>query len=212
MPRCLHLIILGLLATSPVLAQGGPNRNGPRPLLSRAAEIALARSAAPPSVSAGSRVWVFTGSTYVIADSGTTRVNCYVGRPWSGSLEPHCFDPEGSATILPIQIRRVERYVAGRSEAEVETEIARGILAGTFRLPSRPAMTYMMSAAQNLITETGTPVGAWQAHLMIYHPFVTAEVIGGGGGVMLVENPGQALAALVIPLEHFVPAPDSTKR
>ena len=73
-------------------------------------------------------------------------------------------------------------------------------------------MTYMMSAAQNLITETGTPVGAWQAHLMIYHPFVTAEAIGGGGGVMLVENPGQALAALVIPLEHFVPAPDSTKR
>ncbi len=38
------LLALVLLAVIPVLAQNGPTRNGPRPLLSRVAEIALARS------------------------------------------------------------------------------------------------------------------------------------------------------------------------
>lgn len=209
------LLSLALVEAGPAAAQSAATRNGPRPVLPRAAEVALARSAAPASISDGSRVWAFTGTTYVVADSGQTGVNCYVGRPWSGSLEPHCFDAEGAATVLPIQIRRIELYAAGRTETAVEAEIAQGILSGRFRLPSRSAVTYMMSAAQNLVTGPGTPIGAWRPHLMIYQPFVTAEAVGlakGGGGVMLVENSGMALAALIIPLEHFVPAPDSTRR
>ena len=195
----------------------GQQRTGLRPLLAREAEIALARSAAPPAVARTARIWVLTERGYVVADSGKGPINCYVGRPWVESIEPHCFDEEGSATIFPIQRRRSELYMAGKSFKEAESVIAAGIAAKRLRLPRRPAITYMMSADQSLITETGDAVGAWQPHLMIYFPNLPAEGTGLAGfvaGVGFVENPGTPFSALIIPLAHFVPVAgrDSTAR
>jgi hypothetical protein len=189
-------------------------RNGDRTPMDRAAEIALARTAAPAPVSRDARVWVWTGSRYTIADSGRSAVNCYVGRPWDVALEPHCFDEEGSRTIFPIQRRRVELYAAGKREAEVEREIADGIANGTLPLPARAALTYMMSGAQQLVNGQGAPVGAWRPHLMVYIPYLTAEASGLPSfvpDVGFVENPGTAFAAVVIPLKEFVVA-DSAKK
>ncbi|MEE2899199.1 MAG: hypothetical protein VX815_12120 [Gemmatimonadota bacterium] len=39
--------------------------------------------------------------------------------------------------------------------------IAEGLRRGEFRLPSRPVMSYMMSAAQELISDEGEAAGAW---------------------------------------------------
>ena len=77
-------------------------------------------------------------------------------------------------------------------------------------MTSRPALTYMMSSAQNLVGGDGTPVGAWQPHLMIYYPEWTGKQAGLEGFVAdvgFIENPGTPLAALVVPLKTFVPAP-----
>jgi hypothetical protein len=198
---------LTVVVTQPGAAQ---SRQGARPAMAREAEIALARSAAPPAVSSKARVWIWTGDKYVVADSGTVPVNCYVGRPWVPSAEPHCLDAEGSATILPIMMRRVELYAQGKNDADTEREIADGIASGKFRLPQRPAVTYMMSAAQQLVNGQGSAVGAWQPHLMIYFPNLTTDGVGLPGFVPdlgFVENPGQALSALVIPLKSFVADP-----
>jgi hypothetical protein len=153
---------------------------------------------------------VWDGARYLVADSGRTTVNCYVARLWVPSVEPHCLDEEASTTILPILMRKVELYAAGRSDAEVERDIADGIKARRFRLPSRPAVTYMMSAAQDLVGGAGTAVGAWQPHLMIYYPEWTGKQAGLEGFVAdvgFIENPGTPLAALVVPLKTFVPGP-----
>lgn len=197
---------IGVVATSTAAAQ---SRQGARAPMERQAEIALARSAAPGAVSAGSRVWLWTGERYAIGDSGTTAVNCYVGRPWVPSVEPHCFDAEGSATIMPIQMRRVELYAAGRNDTETEKQVAEEIRTGRLRLPTKPAMTYMMSAAQQLVSGTGTAVGAWRPHLMIYYPNLTAAGTGLPGFVAevgFVENPGTPFSAIVVPLATFVPS------
>lgn len=90
----------------------------------------------------------------------------------------------------------------------MEAEIAAGLKAGTFRLPTRPAVTYMMSGAQH--TGDGQAVGSWQPHLMIYYPDMNGKQVGLEGfvaGVGFVENPGTPFSALVIPLKAFVPAP-----
>ena len=206
--RCLILaLVLTTLCTGDVLAQ---SRHGSRPVMARDAEIALARSAAPPAVSSGARVWVWTGTTYTVADSGTTKVNCYVARLWIPSVEPHCLDEEGSATILPILMRKVELYAQGKTEIEVEKEIADRIAAGGLKLPRRPAITYMMSAAQQLVGGEGNSVGAWQPHLMIFYPNWTAQQAGLPGFVPdlgFIENPGLPMSAFVVPLKTFVPAP-----
>lgn len=183
-----------------------PSRHGPRPTLPRAVEMRLARSAAPREVSAGARVWLWDGSRYVVGDSGTTSVNCYVGRPWVPSVEPHCLDAEGSSTVMPVLMQRVVLYAQGKSDPEVEQEIAAGLRAGRYRLPTRPAMTYMMSAHQALVTGSGAPVGAWQPHLMVFFPDLPDRESGLPGfvqGVGFVENPKTPFSAYVIPLRSF---------
>ena len=186
-------------------------RAGARPLLPRAEEIALARSAAPAPVSSSARVWTWNGERYVVADSGKSRVNCYVGRPYVEAVEPHCFDEEGSRTVMPIVMRRVELRAQSKSEEEIDRELFAGIANGKYQLPQKPALTYMMSSAQKLVNGQGVSVGSWQPHLMIYWPNLTAESTGLPGFVPdlgFVENPGQALSALVIPLKSFVPLPE----
>lgn len=189
------------------------SRHGPRPVLAQDREVALARSAAPEAISAEATVWRWQGERYVVADSGSNGVHCYLARLWVPSVEPHCFDPEAAATIMPILMRKVELYAAGIADSVVEQRIAADIAAGRLRVPSRPAVTYMMSAAQVLVGGNGATVGAWQPHLMIYYPGWTGPQAGLAGfvaGVGFIENPGTPMAALVVPLRDFVPAPDST--
>jgi len=173
--------VTGLLSLVPgmLIAQAAAisaqARGGPRPLLPTFEEIALARSAAPAAVSDSTTIYVLGDAGYRVAVTGTNGVACYVSRSWPESLEPHCFDAEGAATIMPMTMRRVELRHRGVSHDEEEREIQAGLTDGRFRLPRRPAMSWMMSAAQRLVNDSGTPVGRWQPHLMIYYPYLTAQ-------------------------------------
>lgn len=208
---CRALVILLSLVVPPLAAQSaGAGRPGPRPLLPAMEEMVLARSAAPASVAAGARIWVLTGAGWVIGDSGTTTAACLVGRSWPAALEPACYDAEAAATILPMEMRRTELLHQGRSVAEVEADIARGLLEGRFRLPSRMAVVYMMSSRQQLISDAGRPAGAWRPHLMIYAPYLTTEQVGHAGvpgleGGMVVD-PGKPTANLLVVVPAFAGA------
>ncbi len=198
-----------LLGSSPIAAQSKhAGQSGPRTLLPRAEEVALARSAAPAAVSKDATVWVFTDSGYVVAEQGTNGVACYVSRSWIASIEPHCFDAEGAATILPIEMHTVELRHRGRSSDEVEREIAAGLSSGRFRTPRRPALSWMLSGAQRLVSDDGTPVGQWRPHLMIYYPYLTAAELGLGAepdlkGAVLVDG-GTPTSNLMIVTREFV--------
>lgn len=174
------LLALPLLTAPTVHAQEVVGAPGPRRLLPRDREIALARSAAPASVSARARVWIFTEGRYTVGDSGSSTVECYVGRSWPRALEPQCFDQEGARTILPLEQRISELLHAGVSRDSVERHVAAGIASGTFRLPQRPAMSWMLSADQELVDDDGSPAGAWKPHYMIYYPWLTPESSGTG--------------------------------
>jgi hypothetical protein len=177
-------------------------------LLPREREIALARSAAPPGVSDSAAIWVLGTQGYELAVPGTNGNACYVGRDWLESLEPHCFDAEGAATILPIGLHRIGLLHAGRSLAEADREIADGIASGRFRLPRRPAMSYMMSGQQRLIGDDGRAVGQWHPHLMIYIPYVTAAELGLSETpdmrTAIVVDGGKPLANIMIVLRDFI--------
>ena len=203
------------IAASVAQEVGGPP--GPRILLPRDREVALALSAAPPSVHAGARVWVLADGRYVVADSGTSDVECYVSRSWPESLEPHCFDAEGARTIMRMEMRRTELLHAGTSSAAVEAEIAAGLASGRFRLPQRPAMSWMLSSAQVLYNDDGRRVGAWRPHVMIYVPYLTPAMLGTGGNADIqagiVVNPGTPTANLMIVVPDTVdPEPPGSGR
>lgn len=207
-------VALLLTAAPSVQAQESLGTPGPRLQLPPAREIALARSAAPPSVAAEARVWVFSSGRYIVADSGTSSVQCYVGRGWPQALEPHCFDEEGARTIMPIEMLQSELLHQGIPGDSVKRAVAAGIASGRFRLPQRPALTWMQSAAQVLYDDDGSRVGAWKPHIMIYYPYLTTQELGTGSnrdlGAGIVVSPGSPMSNLMIVVSSAVtPVTDS---
>jgi hypothetical protein len=213
-PTILHPFLALLLAPAAAGAQSATAgvRYGDPIRLPPAEEIALARSAAPTSVSAEATVLVLSEDAvrWVVADEGTNGATCWVSRTWPGSLEPHCFDPEGSRTILPIHLKTVEMGHAGAIESEIEREIAAGVAAGRYRYPSRPAMSYMLSSGQKLVNDDGEAVGTWKPHLMIYWPGLTKADLGGTGAgpllgdSMILVDEGTDEACLIVVYPEFV--------
>jgi hypothetical protein len=202
-----------LLLPCGLAAQEVTGPPGPRLLLERDHEVRLARSAAPASVSAGARVWLLENGTYVVADSGGNGVECYVSRSWPESLEPHCFDEEGARTIMRLEMRAVELAHAGMAREEAARQLSFGLADGTFRLPQRPAVSWMMSSAQVLFSDSGRRVGAWQPHLMIYYPYLTAEGLGLGANDLaagIVVDAGKPTSNLMIVVPAAVdPVPEA---
>jgi hypothetical protein len=208
---CRTLLLL-LLATAPAAAQSAAaGRAGPRVMLPRDREIALARSAAPAAVSRNATVMVLTERGFEVAERGSNGVTCVVNRSHPQSLEPHCFDAEGSATVLPIELRRTELLRQGKTAEEIEREIGQGLVSGKYRLPRRPAMSYMMSSGQVLYSDDGKPVGKWQPHLMIFYPNLTQADLGLGTPspqTALVVDEGRPLSNIMVVVKDFVdPAP-----
>lgn len=206
-----------LLLTSAVTGLRGQaataGQPGRRAMLPHDVEIALARSAAPASVSAAARVLVLTDTGFVEGASGTNGVTCLVNRSWIESLEPECFDAEASATVMPAELYRTTQYHLGRPKDEVEREVSARLSDGRFRLPRRPALVYMMSSAQKLISDDGRPAGKWLPHLMLYVPYLTNPDLGlpdapdMHGFAVTVSDSGKPWATLVVPVREFVDPP-----
>jgi hypothetical protein len=80
-------------------------------------------------------------------------------------------------------------------------------LSGKYRLPRRPAMSYMMSREQVLYSDEGRNVGRWQPHLMIYYPHLSSADLGLVGetsaGAALVVDEGKALSNVMIVVKDF---------
>lgn len=184
-------------------------RAGPRAAMARDREIALARSGAPANISDSADVYVFRDGAYVLAEQGTNGAACYVSRSWPTSVEPHCFDAEGAATIMRLHMREVELLHKGMTPDEAERVIAPDILSGKFKLPSRPAMSWMFSAEQKLISDSGQPAGRWRPHIMIYYPYLTAMPGGDGGAPAflggMISGAGTAQSSIIVPVSDFVP-------
>lgn len=199
-----------ILLPAVVVAQESKDagRAGPRASMPRDREIALARSGAPANISDSADVYLFRDSVYVLAEKGTNGAACYVSRSWPTSIEPHCFDAEGAATIMRLHMREVELLHKGMTPDEADRVIAPDILSGKFRLPTRPAMSWMFSAEQKLISDSGQPAGRWRPHIMIYYPYLTAMPGGDGAPAFLggmISGAGTAQSSIIVPVSDFVP-------
>jgi hypothetical protein len=96
----------------------------------RKSEIALARSAAPASVSDHAEVMVLGPKGYTTAVKGTNGFLCIVERSWAASTDdpdfwnpkvraPNCFNPPAARTFVPIFLLKTKLVVAGKSKKEI---------------------------------------------------------------------------------------------
>jgi hypothetical protein len=145
----------------------------------RERQIALALSAAPAEVSGNATVYILGPKGYEKVREGTNGFSCFVGRsfvkPTETTVEPTCFDAEGSRTILARRIYMEELRANGKSEAEIKADIANGYKEGRFKDPSKPGFLYMMSS-ENRLGSSST--SSFPPHLMFYAPGMTTKDIG----------------------------------
>ena len=101
-------------------------------LMERNAEILLARSAAPDSISNDATVLILARQGYEPAVEGRNGWVCMVERGWMGMFDwpefwnpkvraADCLNPQAARSILPIADLRTRMLMAGRSKDPVES-------------------------------------------------------------------------------------------
>jgi hypothetical protein len=174
----LTITILTISTAMPAIAQELPKVYDAT--VPRERQVALALSAAPAEVSSKATVYILGLKGYEKVREGTNGFSCYVGRsfvkPTETTVEPTCFDAEGSRTTLIRRMHMEELRANGKSEAEIKADIANGYKEGRFKDPSKPGFLYMMSSENRLGGANGT--ASFPPHLMFYAPNMTTKDMG----------------------------------
>ncbi len=130
-------------------------------LMDRAQEIALAKSAAPDSISKDATILVLTRTGFETAVSGTNGFVCWVGRGFSGASDwperwnpkirgAECENPPAAHSVLPFVKLRTSMILAGRTDAETIDRIRIALVAKEIPPLEPGAMSYMMSKSSYL--------------------------------------------------------------
>ena len=141
----------------------------------RDAEIALARSAAPESISRDATILILGRQGYETAVQGQNGFVCMVGRAWGAAFDwdefwnpkvraADCLNPQAARSMLPIFYLRARMVMAGRSKAEIVSALKAAFEKKQLPELESGAMDYMMSKSSYL-----TDQGAHNMpHLMFY--------------------------------------------
>ena len=195
-----------LLMTATVLAQGTTavpagtrtvDANTPA-----AIQIALAESAGPP-VGADAAIFVLGTNGYTKARDGRNGFTCLVSRERRDTLEPECFDVEGTATVVPVRMFVEQQRAAGTADSRIDALVEEGYKSGRFKAPSKPGLVYMLSDYNYVFDPERKAVIHFPGHLMFYAPYATPRDVGSGPGAPYIVAPGTPHALLiVVPAGH----------
>ncbi len=166
------------------------------------AEIALARSAAPPSVADAAEVMVLRRDGYATAAKGSNGFVCIVERSWGKATTdaefwnpkvraPHCFNPAASRTFLPIFLKKTQLVLAGKSKSDILAATTSALEKRELPELAPGGMCYMMAKQQYL----GDEGMSWHPHLMF---FVSGDVVKSWGANL----PGSPVIAGADPEER----------
>ena len=151
-------------------------------IANRAEEVALARSAAPPSVSAHARVLVLGERGYEPAVAGDNGFVCLVARSWDKGFgqpefwnpkirSPECFNPPAARAVLPRYLERTKWVLAGETTTQMRAHAQAADTAAKLREPAPGSFCYMMS--KDGYTDDRA-AGPWYPHLMFFQSTTAA--------------------------------------
>jgi hypothetical protein len=151
----------------------------------RNAEIALARSAAPLSISQDATVMVLGPHGFEVGAEGKNGFVCIVERAWTSPFadvefwNPRkrgaiCYNPEGARSILPITYMRTKLALAGKSKDEIKQAMKDAVEKKELPPLELGSMCYMMAKQAYLSDKGITNDGAHNmAHMMFYTPRIS---------------------------------------
>jgi hypothetical protein len=185
-----------------------------------AAEIALAKSAAPAAISRDADILVLGAAAYETAVKGTNGFVCLVARSWDNDFgksdfwnpknrAPICYNPAAARSVLPTYLTKTTWALAGMSEAKMAERSPQpsGVPA-----PEVGAMCYMMSPGGYLGDDVKGP---WHPHLMFFLPRTPAAAWGADlqhSPVVLLSAPSAGLTVFLVPVSRWADGSrDSTR-
>ena len=171
-------------------------------------EIALARSAAPPSISDSAEVMVLQRDGYKTVVKGTNGFVCLVERSWGQGTDeaefwnpkmraPHCFNAQAAKTFAPIYLLKTKLVLAGKSKPEIANAITTAIDKKEIPALEPGAMAYMMSKQQYL-NDQGK---SWHSHTMFFSPGDMTKSWAAddpNSPVMMVNDPQERVTILLV--------------
>jgi len=162
-----------------------------------AVQVALAESAGPP-VAADAAIYVLGPKGYTKVRDGRNGFTCLVSRQRPDTLEPECFDGEGTAAVVPVRLFIEEQRAAGTSEERIEELVEQGYKKGRFRAPRKPGLVYMLSDHNYVFDPERKAVIHFPGHLMFYAPYATQKDVGSGPGAPYIVAPGTPHALMIV--------------
>jgi hypothetical protein len=206
-----QLLISGI--TLPARAQAGSSYASMAPLdqyliSDENTEIALARTAAPASISDNAEIMVLGSQGYKTVAKGTNGFLCLVERSWSQDINnaefwnpkiraPHCFNAAAAKTFAPIFLMKTKLVLAGKSRAEILQATSSAFDSKELPALEPGAMAYMMSKQQYL----NDGVKAWHSHVMFYVSGDAAKSAGAnltGSPVIAASDPEERVTILMM--------------
>jgi hypothetical protein len=179
------LVAIGLAGTAPTPPSHSTGATIDR--MPAELETRLALSAAPPRVRDRATVHLLDpGKGYHLARQGTNGVTCIVERTaWELSdfrddiYIPLCYDAAGAKTYLKVIMDAAALRAQGMSPAALKAEIERRYRHGTYRVPEKAGVSYMVAPIMRTVGPPDLKVHTMaMPHLMFYAPHVTNEDIG----------------------------------
>jgi hypothetical protein len=181
-------------------------------MMERNAEIALARTAAPPAVSDKAEVLVLEKNGYVRAAEGSNGFVCLVQRSWFSPVDdaefwnpreraPGCFNAAAARSYLRVLLKRTELVLAGQPKEQAVQALGAAIDRKELSAAEPGAMCYMQSR-QQFLSDRG---GNWHPHLMF---FVDQEPESWaanqpGSPVLAGKDPANRLTVFMIPVSKW---------
>ena len=182
-------------------------------LMERNAEIALARSAAPESISRDAEVLILSRHGYETTVQGKNGFVCIVERSWTSGIEdpgfwnprvraPICLNAPAARSYLPRTIKKTELVLAGRTKTQMLADVLAAIDRKELPTSEPGAMCYMMSK-QGYLNDSD---GHWHPHLMFFVPQTDSAVWGAdlpGSPVLRLPGSGERLTIFLVPVRRW---------
>jgi hypothetical protein len=182
-------------------------------LMARDAEIALARSAAPESISKDAEILVLGQHGYETAVKGKNGFVCIVERGWTAGIDdpsfwnpklrgPLCLNAAAARSYLPRTIKKTDLILAGRSKAQMFEGIRAGLDKKELPAIEPGAICYMLSKQGYLNDKEGH----WRPHMMFFAPLTEPALWGAdlpGSPVMALNDPEERLTIFLVPVGQW---------
>jgi hypothetical protein len=181
-------------------------------LMDRTAEIALARSAAPESISRDAEVLVLGRHGFETAVKGKNGFVCLVERSWTSTADPDfwnpkvrtpiCWNAAAARSLLLRNIKRTDLILAGRTQAQTDEAIVAAVDKKEIPAVEAGAMCYMMSKQGY----GGDSVEHWPPHLMFYFSLTDPAIWGANlpaSPIIAVSDPREHVTTFVIAVKKW---------